>query len=78
MTKPLTIWVDDDISEATLMAAFGGHEVEGVIGHGDTSVPDLILSTKARYFEPEWFSDPKLVEAALKRARAEKRKKVKK
>lgn len=74
MTKPLTIWVDvEQLDPAT--TALSGHQVLPVDW---TTGPDLILSTKARYFEPEWFEDPKLVEAALKRARAEKRKKGKK
>lgn len=35
---------------------------------------DLILSTKARYFEPEWFADPKLVAQAVAQMKGRARK----
>lgn len=71
MTKALTIWVDTGaLKQAT--EALVGHDVLTTLHMSDTP-PDLILSEKARYFDPDWYSDPKLVEAALKRARAEKR-----
>jgi len=74
--KALVIWVDAELEEAA-RAALPDHVIEPHVRLLPLG-PDLIMSTKARYFEPDWWADPKLVEAALKRARAEKRKKGKK
>lgn len=37
----------------------------------------MILSRYASYFDPAWWDDPRLVEAALKRVRLEAKKKKK-
>ena len=78
MTKPLTIWVEPEQFSAALDALPGIDLVAFGPDMGYPAEPDLIMSHRARFFDPEWWSDPKLVEAALKRARVEKRKKVKK
>lgn len=78
VTKALTIHVDGESLDAAFAALPGQNIHHAGCCECIEGAPDLILSTKARYFEPEWWSDPKLVEAALKRARAEKRKRGKK
>jgi hypothetical protein len=32
-------------------------------------LPDLVLSARASFFDPSWWDDPRLVEAALRRVR---------
>jgi len=67
---PLLILVDGEVlSHPAVQALIAkGHAVAAC------GLADLVLSKNARYFEPEWWDDPKQVEVALKRARVEKRK----
>jgi len=71
-TKKLSILVDrKSLTHPAVQALQEKYEI-GVLGGTET-----ILSQYASYFDPAWWDDPRLVEAALKRVRAEKRKEKK-
>jgi hypothetical protein len=74
MPSPVVVYVDRE-SEAAARAALGDKVDIQVL---DLAEGVMVLSQRAGYFDPGWWGDPRLVEVALKRARAEKRKKVKK
>lgn len=70
MAAKLTLLVDKESFEAAQQAVGDKHDLVAIEYDAGTCV----LSSHASFFPLEWWGDAKLVEAALKRARAEKRK----
>jgi hypothetical protein len=68
--KKLTVWVDEANREKAGRLLPESVEVFSTDAWPATHI---ILSEYAHYFADEWWDDPKLVEAALKRARTEKK-----
>jgi hypothetical protein len=68
--KKLTVWVDEANREKAGKLLPESVEVFSTDAWPAT---DIVLSKRAHYFADEWWDDPKLIEAALKRARAGRR-----
>lgn len=74
MEPPVIVWVEPGQYEAAKAALGDDAVVQTLPCPSQEAMPDLILSPRARYWDPAWYTDSGMVKVAVKSVSKPKRK----